>query len=75
MHLGQPGMNISNSKNQDHTLKRPIWSKPVVDCLLSSAGHCKIIALVSHMLMQSSSHTVAVLFFEALCGISACIPK
>lgn len=75
MHLRQPGMNISNSKNQNHTLKSPIWSKPVVDCLLSNAGHCKIIKLMSHMLMRSSSHTLAVLFFQALCRISSCIPK
>ena len=63
-------MIISISKNQDHTLKSPIWSKPAVDCPLSNAGHCKIVTLMSHMLSRSSSHTLAVLLFRALCGIS-----
>lgn len=66
-------MNISNSKNQDHTLQSPIWSKPVVDCLLSNAGHCKIITLMSRTLIRSSSHALAILFFQALCGISPCL--
>lgn len=70
MHLRQPGGIISISKNQNHTLKSPIWSKPAVDCLLSNAGHCKIITLMSCMLTRSSSHTLTVLLFRALCGIS-----
>lgn len=69
MHLRQPGVIISTSKNQDHTLKSPIWSKPALDCLLSNAGHCKIITLLSQMLMKSS-HTLAVLPFRALRRIS-----
>lgn len=70
MHLRQPGMIISISKNQDHTLESPIWPKPAVDRLLSNTGHCKIITRMSRMLTRSSSPTPAVLLFRALCGTS-----
>lgn len=68
MHLRQPGVIISISKNQDHTLESPIWPKPAVDRLLSNTGHRKIITLMSRMLTRSSSPTLAVLLFRALCG-------
>lgn len=46
MHLRYPVMIIFISKDQDYALHSLIWSKPAVDRLLSSTGHCKIITHV-----------------------------
>lgn len=69
MHLRKPGVIISISENQDHTLKSPIWSKPAADCLLGSAGHSEIITLLSCVLAGSSAHLLAVWLFQAHSGI------